>query len=45
LVVLILEFHVISELYLGIPSFWANIHLSVNVYYVCSFVIELPHSG
>jgi hypothetical protein len=30
---------------LGIPSFWANIHLSVNAYYVCSFVIVLPHSG
>jgi hypothetical protein len=30
---------------LGIPSFWANIHLSVSVYHVCSFVIGLPHSG
>ena len=30
---------------LGIPSFWANIHLSVSVYYVCSFMIGLPHSG
>jgi hypothetical protein len=32
---------------LGIPSFWAraNIHLSVNEYHVCSFVIGLPHSG
>ena len=29
---------------LGIPSFWANIHLSVSPYHVCSFVIELPHS-
>ena len=26
-----------------ILSFWANIHLSVSAYYVCSFVIELPH--
>jgi hypothetical protein len=25
---------------LGIPSFWANIHLPVSVYHVCSFVIE-----
>jgi hypothetical protein len=30
---------------LGIPSFWANIHLSVSAYHVCSFVIGLPHSG
>jgi hypothetical protein len=30
---------------LDIPSFWANIHLSVNAYHVCSLVIELPHSG
>jgi hypothetical protein len=27
---------------LGIPSFWANIHLSVSGYHVCSFVIGLP---
>jgi hypothetical protein len=24
-----------------IPSFWANIHLSVSAYHVCSFVIGL----
>jgi hypothetical protein len=30
---------------LGILSFWANIHLSVSVYQVTSFVIGLPHSG
>jgi hypothetical protein len=30
---------------LDIPSFWPNIHLSVSAYYVCSFVIGLPHSG
>jgi hypothetical protein len=30
---------------LGIPSFWANIHLSVSAYHVCSFVIGLPYSG
>jgi hypothetical protein len=29
----------------GILSFWANIHLSVSAYQVCSFVIGLPHSG
>ena len=28
----------------GISSFWANIHLSVSAYYVCSFVTGLPHS-
>jgi hypothetical protein len=30
---------------LGIRSFWANIHLSVSAYHVCSFVTGLPHSG
>ena len=30
---------------LGIPSFWANIHLSVSAYHLCSFVTGLPHSG
>ena len=30
---------------LGILSFWANIHLSVSAYYVCSFVIGLHHLG
>jgi hypothetical protein len=30
---------------LDILSFWANIHLSVTVYHVCSFVIGLLHSG
>jgi hypothetical protein len=30
---------------LGILSFWANIHLSVNAYQVNSFVIGLPNSG
>ena len=28
-----------------ILSFWANIHLSLSVYHVCSIVIVLPHSG
>jgi hypothetical protein len=27
-----------------ILDFWANIHLSVSTYYVCSFMIGLPHS-
>jgi hypothetical protein len=30
---------------LGILSFWPNIHLTVSAHHVCSFVIELPHSG
>ena len=29
---------------LCIPSFWANIHLSVSAYHVYSFIIELSHS-
>ena len=30
---------------LGITILWTNIHLSVSVYCVLSFVTELPHSG
>ena len=30
---------------LGIPNFWANIHLSVSTYCVCFYVTESPHSG
>ena len=30
---------------LGIPRFGINIHLSVSIYQVCSFVPGLPHSG
>jgi hypothetical protein len=30
---------------LGILSLWANIHLSVSVYHVCSFMSGLPHSA
>ena len=30
---------------LGIKNFWANIHLLVNPYHVCSFVPGLSHSG
>jgi hypothetical protein len=40
-----LSFMCFSNCILGIPSFWANIHLSVRAYHVCSFVIELPYSG
>jgi hypothetical protein len=29
---------------LGILSFWGNIHLSLSIYYVCSFVTGLFHS-
>ena len=29
---------------LGIPSIWANIHLSVSAYHVYSFVIGLSHT-
>jgi hypothetical protein len=41
----LLEFQVVSELYFGFPSIWANIHLSLNAYDVCSFVIGLPYTG
>jgi hypothetical protein len=30
---------------LGILKVWANIHLSVSTYCVCSFVTELAYSG
>jgi hypothetical protein len=48
MVFLLLEFHVVCELYFGYSEllvFWANIHLSMNAYHVCSFMIGLPHSG
>jgi hypothetical protein len=46
LVFVLHEFHVqIVSFILGILSFWANIHISVNTYHVSSFVIGLPHSG
>ena len=41
----ILSFMWSENCILGIPSFWANIHLPVSAYHVCSFVIGLPHSG
>jgi hypothetical protein len=30
---------------MGILSFWANIHLSVNTDHVCHFGSGLPHLG
>jgi hypothetical protein len=41
----LLNFMSFANCILGILSFWANIHLSVRAYHVCSFVIGLPHSG
>jgi hypothetical protein len=41
----ILSFICFANSILGILRFWANIHLSVNAYHVCSFVIGLSHSG
>jgi hypothetical protein len=40
-----LSFMCFANCILGILSFWANIHLSVSIYHVSSFVIGLPHSG
>jgi hypothetical protein len=40
-----LSFMSFANCILGILSFWANIHLSVSAYHVCSFVTGLPHSG
>jgi hypothetical protein len=40
-----LSFMGFANCILGILSFWANIHLSVSTYHVCSFLIGLPHSG
>jgi hypothetical protein len=40
-----LSFMQFANCILGILGFWANIHLSVSAYHVCSFVIGLPHSG
>jgi hypothetical protein len=39
-----LSFMCFANYILGILSFWANTHLSVNAYHVCSFVIGLPNS-
>jgi hypothetical protein len=40
-----LSFMCFANYILVILSFWANIHLLVSEYHVCSFVIGLPHSG
>ena len=40
---LFLSFMCFANCILGILSFWANIHLSVSAYHVCSF--GLLHSG
>ena len=40
---LFLIFLCFANCILGILSFWANIHFSVSVYQVTSFVIGLPH--
>jgi hypothetical protein len=40
-----LSFMCFANCILSIQSFWANIHLSMSAYHVCSFVIGLPHSG
>ena len=40
-----LSFMCFANYILDILNFWANIHLSVSAYHVCSFVIGLPHSG
>jgi hypothetical protein len=39
-----LSFMCFANCILSILSFWANIHLSVSAYHVCSLVIGLPHS-
>jgi hypothetical protein len=40
-----MSFMCFANCILGTPNFWANIHLSVSIYHVCSFVTGLPHSG
>jgi hypothetical protein len=40
-----LSFMCFANCILDSLSFWANNHLSVSAYHVCSFVIGLPHSG
>jgi hypothetical protein len=42
---LFLSFMCFTNCILGSLSSWANIHLSVSAYHVCSFVIGLHHSG
>ena len=40
-----LSFMCFANCIFGSLSFWANIHLSVSAYHVCSFVIGLPRLG
>ena len=40
-----LRFMSFANCILGSLSFWANVHLSVSAYHVCSFVIGLPQAG
>jgi hypothetical protein len=40
-----LRFMCIVNCIVGILSFWANMHLSVRAYHVCSIMIVLSHSG
>ena len=40
-----LSFMCFANCILGTLSFWANIHLSLDTYHVCSFVIGLPNLG
>ena len=42
---LFLIFLCFANCILGILGYWANIHLSVNAYQVCSFVIGLPQNN
>jgi hypothetical protein len=39
-----MSFMCFANCILSILSFWANVHLSVNAYHVCTFVIWLPYS-
>jgi hypothetical protein len=40
-----LNFMCFTNCILGILGFWANIHLSVSIYHMCSFVNCLSHLG
>ena len=42
LVFLLLELHIVHELYLGHSELWDNIHLPVSAYDVFSFITGLP---
>ena len=40
-----LEHHLVCDCILDILSYWANIHLSLSKYHLCTFVTGLPLSG